>query len=153
MVYKSLNLKDLKMSLERVLSVNLLTDEMQAEVYKKVQNLKYYGDQLSKSQSQADAIAYQKAVMQAYEPSVKIYEWLLKRGVSELNAIVLLASFYLINLSDVTFKEPTSFTDKEMKNMVDSFLWAMGAQGLVNISSYTQLIRIGVNWLLNHPRE
>lgn len=139
------------MSLEEVLSVNLLTDEMQAKVYKEVQNLKYYGDQLSKSQSQEDAIAYQQAVMQAFEPSVEIYEWLLERGVSELNAIVLLASFYLINLSDVTFKEPTSITDKEMTNMVDSFLWAMGAQGKVDISSYPQLIRVGVNWLLKHP--
>ena len=138
-------------SLEEKLSVNLLTDEMQAKVYRGVQNIKHYGDQLSRSQSQDDISNYKEAVMHAFEPSIEIYEWLKEKGIFQLNAIVLLASFYLIHLSDVSFKEPTSFSEKEITNTVDTFLAVMGAQGKVDTSSYNELVRISVKWLLQHP--
>jgi len=139
------------MSLEEKLNVNLLTDEMQAKVYRGVQNIKYYGDQLSRSQSQEDISNYQQAVMLAFEASIEVYEWLKEKEIDELNAIVLLASFYLIHLSDITFKEPTSFSEMEITNTVDTFLTVMGAQGKVDTSSYNELVRVGVNWLLKHP--
>ena len=142
-----------EVSLEEKLGSNLLTDEMQGKVYSKVQAIKYYGDHLSKSQSQEDISNYQQAVMQAFEPSIEIYEWLKEREIFELNAIVILASFYLINLSDVTFKKPTSFSEMEITNTIDTFLAVMGAQGKVDTSSYNELVRIGIGWLLKHPNN
>jgi len=140
-----------EMNLEEKLSINLLTDEMQARVYKGVQNIKHYSDQLFRSQSQEDISNYQKAVMQAFKLSIEVYEWLNEKDINELNAIVLLSSFYLIHLSDITFKEPSTFSEKEITNTVDTFLTAMGAQGKVDTSSYNELVRIGIRWLLKHP--
>ena len=143
-----------KISLEEKLSINLLTDEMQGKVYIKVQNIKYYSDQFSITQSQNDIVSYQQLVIEAFETTVEIYEWLKEKGISELNVISLLASFYLINLSDVTFKEATSFSDMEIINTVDTFLATMGVQqGTVDTSSYIELVRIGVRWLLKHPNN
>ena len=143
-----------EVSLEEKLSVNLLTDEMQGKVYREVQSIKHYSDQLLRSQSQDDIENYQQSVIDAFEPTVEIYEWLKEKGISELNAIVLLASFYLINLSDVTFKEATSFSDMEIANTVDTFLATMGVQqGKVDTSSYNELVRVGVRWLLKHPNN
>lgn len=140
-----------ELSLEEKLNINLLTDEMQGKLYKEVQNIKYYADKLSIGQSEGEIGNYQRAVTEAFEQSIEIYEWLKEKGIFELNAIVLMASFYLINLSDVRSKDPNAFSEIEITNTVNTFLAALGAQGKVDISSYNGLVKVGISWLLKHP--
>lgn len=140
-----------ELSLEEQLSNNLLPNEMQAIMYNEVRRLKQYGDQLARSQSQEDALEFQQIILQAFEPVTTIYDWLKDRGIHELNGIVLLASFYLVNLSDVTFKDPHKFSDYEITNVINTFLAGMGAAGQVDTSSYNGLVRVGISWLLSHP--
>ncbi len=139
--------------LEEKLSKNLLSNEIQLKMYAESKTLKHYGDLLSFSQSEENATAYQQAVMNAFESAVEIYEWLQEKNISDLNALIILGSFYLINLSDESLKAPSEFSDSEITNMINSFLWGMGAYGKVDTSSYNDLVRVGVNWLLMHPRD
>jgi hypothetical protein len=141
------------LSLEKQLSNNLLSNKMKANMYNQVRKLKDYTDQLMFNQSQKAIDEYRDAILKAFEPAVEIYEWLQEKGISQLNAIIILASFYLVNLSDMTLKDPKSFTEQEISNTVDTFLAAMGATGKVSTSSYNALVRIGINWLLSHPMD
>lgn len=138
-------------NLENRLNNILLSNEMQSKMYNEARNLKYYGDKFFASQSKEDAIAYQQSVIQAVNSTIEIYEWLNKKDIFELNGLIILGSFYLINLSDISFKDPAGFSDVEITNMIGSFLAALGVQEQPDISSYNGLIRICINWLLKHP--
>ncbi len=135
------------------LKKNLLSTETQSMMYTKVNRLKYYGDLISISQSEELITAYQKAVMDAFESAVEIYEWLQEKNILELNALTILGSFYIFNLSDHNSTEANKFSDEKITNMIDSFLWGMGAYGKVNTSTYNDLVRTGINWLSEHPKD
>ncbi len=143
------NLQQLNVKLKNI----LLPNKMQAQMYDEVRKINFYSKKFIQSRSQDDNIQFQKVVAHAYESVILTYEWLQKREISELNGIVLLTSFYLVNLSDMNLKDPNSFTDNEIINTINTFLKAMGGYGKVDISSYTELVRIGINWLFLHPKE
>jgi hypothetical protein len=142
--------KSNQMSLEERLSNILLSNKMQANMYNQVRELKYYTDQLMMNQSAESINKYRNVILQSIDSAVEVYELLKGRGILELNAIVILASFYLVNLSDITLKNPHKFTDLEISNTLNTFLAAMGASEHVNGSSYNGLVRISINWLLSH---
>jgi uncharacterized tellurite resistance protein B-like protein len=147
------NINRNEQSLEERLAANLLSNEMQVGMYNEARNLKHYGDLLNRTRSKEDAIAFQKAFMQAFESVVIIYEWLQEREILELNGIVLLTSFYLVNLSDANLKDPTKFSNQEISGAIETFLATMGVSESVDISSYNELVKIGINWLLKHPNS
>ena len=145
------NVTNEPMKLEDKLNTIFLSNKVQINMYNEARNVKYCADKAVRSQSEKDSIAYQQSIIQAIDSSTEIYEWLKERKISELNAFIVLGSFYLINLSDTSFKQPTEFSDSEITNMLDSFFYPLGLEGKVDTSSYNRLIRICVNWLLKHP--
>lgn len=147
------NSNDNALTLEDQLMENLLPNELQRDMYAEARNLKFYVDLATKVRSQESTQKFQQAVMEAFETSTKTYEWLVDCNITQLNALTLLASFYLVSLSDETFRDSTSYSDIEITNTLNTFLSAMGVQDQVDISSYNKLVRIGIDWLLLHPTE
>lgn len=139
------------LSLEKQLEGFFLSNELQGNMNNQVRMLKNTTDQLMMDQSPEFINVYRNVVLESVESAVEVYEVLKDNGIHELNAIVILASFYLVNLSDMTLKDPQSFTEPEISNTLNTFLAAAGAAGKVDISSYNELVRIGINWLLSHP--
>jgi hypothetical protein len=120
---------------------------MQSKMYNEVRKIKYYADRFVANQSKDDAILYQQSIIQAINNATEICDWLNKKDIFELNELILLVSFYIINLSDISFRNPIEFSDVEITNTINTFLFTLGAQDQVDIS----LIRICINWLLRHP--
>lgn len=138
-------------TLEDRLNKVLLSNEMQSVMYNEVRNLKIYGDKAFRTREQNDVLEYQNALIQALKGTFDIYEFLKKNGIPEINGMILIAAFYLVNLSDVTLRDITTFSDREINNMIESFTFGFGINGEIDTSSYNKLTKITAVWLLKHP--
>jgi hypothetical protein len=86
--------------------------------------------------------------MRAFELAIPIYENMARKDFGEINALVIIVGFYLIDLADSSFKDSSEFTDLEIQNTCDTFLTASGVpQGKVDSSRFIPLVRLSIRWL------
>ncbi|CUB06823.1 MULTISPECIES: hypothetical protein [Oceanospirillaceae] len=146
-----LNLKELSESRENhtagLFDIKI-DDRLQAELYSAVRECRTLANNLIFGASQDDIAEFQSAVMRAFELAIPIYEDMASKNLGEINALVIIVGFYLIDLADSSFKDSSEFTDLEIENTCDTFLTASGVpQGKVDSSRFTKNVRLTIRWL------
>lgn len=128
-----------------------LDNDFQSEMYYIVGECRRISQSLVYESNESDIEELQLYVKKAFDIAVPIYESLSKKDLGEINALVIIVAFYLMDLANVSIKTPEDFEDCEIENASDYFLSVSGVpSGTVDSSKFTNVVRLVIEWLELH---
>ncbi len=132
-----------------------LSDKIQADMYNKVRVIKEVNDNFMFEQSAENIKEAFQASQSAINKSEQIVRWLEAKNISGLDSEHIVTAFYLVNLSDVSFKDADEFSDNEVRNTLATMLAFGKGEQDIDPNQLTDLtvekVRISIKWLLAHP--
>lgn len=155
-----------------ILKELLLPNELQILMYNNVRDIQDAANLLVKNDSSDNRWSYTITIRKADGDATKVISYLFNTGLMEAHKqgvhnnfkkefldvylldILIVTAFYLINLADNSFKDPLTYSDDEIKNTIDTFLYGIddGSIDLAKISPNSLSIsRELIRWLLLQP--
>ncbi|ADD67477.1 hypothetical protein Dacet_0691 [Denitrovibrio acetiphilus DSM 12809] len=134
----------------------LLPDELQFLMYDSVRLIKAACDRAAANPNRKTISKARDTITKVMKVAIRVQDLLSDNDIIDIKAEHLVTAFYLVNLSDISFRDIASFSDIEIKNSFATNLIGLGYDN-VDPSEIPAISVVKtketVQWLLSHPMD